>query len=80
MDGRVTTFGTTGYTHKRTFVLYDRATQSVWYPQEEGEMNGVSGANSGKSLPFIAKPDRMKLSEWRAEHPDSLVLIGAAAG
>ena len=31
-DGEPVQFGTTGYTMDRIFVLYDRASDSIWYP------------------------------------------------
>ena len=75
IDGSTTTFGTTGYTHKNTFLLYDRKTESVWYPLKPGQMNAVSGKLAGKALPLLGDPKRMRLSEWRALHPASLVLV-----
>ena len=75
IDGKVTTFGTTGYTYKNTFLLYDRATNSVWYPYKEGEFNALSGELKGKALPFLASPEIMPLGDWRKLHPDTLVLI-----
>ena len=79
IDGELTTFGTTGYTHKRTFLLYDRKTESVWYPLETGQMNAISGELAGNAMPFLGEPRRTSLSEWRGKHPDSLVLVGADA-
>ena len=76
IDGEVTTFGTTGYTYKQTFVLYDRKTESLWYPYRRQEMNALSGTQAGSALPFLDEPDKMTLSDWRLEHPDSLVLVG----
>jgi len=76
IDGKVTTFGTTGYTYNRTFLLYDRKTESMWYPYQAGEINALSGPYRGSVLPYLAEPDRMSLAEWRSKHPDSLVLVG----
>jgi len=76
IDGKATSFGTTGYTYNNTFLLYDRSTDSVWYPQESKQMNAVSGSNQGHSLPFLAEPTPQPLAEWHESHPDSLVLIG----
>ncbi len=75
IDGKVTTFGTTGYTYKNTFLLYDRATSSVWYPFKKGEFNAISGELKGKTLPYLAEPEIMTLSKWRALHPNTQVLI-----
>ncbi len=77
IDGKLTTFGTTGYTYQNTFLLYDRKTESVWYPLNPKEMSAVSGKLAGSALPFLSEPDPMPLSEWRAKHPDSLVLVGS---
>jgi hypothetical protein len=76
LDGEVTTFGTTGYTYKSTFLLYDRKTDSMWYPYKPGEMNAMSGPVAGKALPYLGTPERMSLADWRKKHSDSLVLIG----
>lgn len=77
LNGEVTTFGTTGYTYKNTFLLYDRKTESMWYPYKSKEMNALSGESSGSALPFLAEPDPVPLAEWRELHPKSLVLIGS---
>ena len=45
VDGTVTTFGTTGYTYDRVFVLYDRLTRSVWYPLDDEAFVWLSGNN-----------------------------------
>ena len=79
IDGELTTFGTTGYTYKNTFLLYDRKTDSVWYPLNTGEMNAISGELVGQALPFLGEPKRMPLSEWRDQQPDSLVMVGSKA-
>ena len=42
MDGRTLTLAPSGWTYKRTFVLYDRETGSLWYPQKGGLM-GIQG-------------------------------------
>ena len=77
IEGAVTTFGTTGYTYNNTFLLYDRQTDSIWYPYQSQEMNALSGRLTGSVLPFLAEPNPMPLAEWRAAHPDSLVLVGS---
>jgi hypothetical protein len=75
IDGEVTTFGTTGYTYRRTFLLYDRKTDSIWYPHKPGKMNAISGQCSGNALSFLAQPTPMPLIKWREKHPKSLVLV-----
>jgi Protein of unknown function (DUF3179) len=75
IDGEVTTFGTTGYTFDNTFVLYDRKTESVWYPLKEGSFDAIGGSKSGSQIPFIASPPITTLAEWQSKHPDTLVLL-----
>jgi hypothetical protein len=75
IDGEVVTFGTTGYTYKKTFVLYDRKTESVWYPHKPNEMNALCGRYAGSSLPFLAMPDPVRFADWYNKHPESLVLV-----
>lgn len=70
-------FGTTGYTMNNTFVLYDRDTESVWYPLTDKTMDAVSGKRKGEAIKFVAKPELMPLGEWAKQHPDTQVLIPA---
>lgn len=75
IDGEAVTFGTTGYTLNHVFVLYDRATQSVWYPLGDKALDAVSGPRMGEKIEFIEKPERMTLAQWRELHPDTKVLL-----
>lgn len=71
----VTTFGTTGYTYNNIFLLYDRHSDTVWYPLDDGAFDGIGGTLLGQKIPFIAKPPIMTLAEWRELHPETLVLL-----
>ena len=75
MDGVVTTFGTTGYTYNNIFLLYDRHSDTVWYPLDDGAFDGIGGTFLGHKIPFIAKPPIMTLAEWRRLYPETLVLL-----
>jgi hypothetical protein len=77
IDGDVVTFGTTGYTYDQTFVLYDRRTESMWYPFKPNQMNALCGRYAGTALPFLATPPPMRFADWCSEHPESLVLVRA---
>ena len=57
------------------FVLYDRNTDSLWYPLSDHSFNAVSGPNKGKSLEYLAKPKIMRLHEWRSQNLKSVVLL-----
>ncbi len=75
LDGRAVEFGTTGYTMDSVFVLYDRDSDSVWYPLSDGTMDAVAGNRRGQSVPFLDKPAPRTLANWIERHPDSTVLL-----
>ena len=75
IDGKTSTFGTSGYTRNNVFVLYDRSTDSLWYPLKDGAFDAVAGPKKGDQIPFVAKPDPVELAEWVKEHPNTLVLM-----
>ena len=75
IDGEVTTFGTTGYTYRSVFVLYDRASESIWYPLQDGAFDAISGTRRGEQIAIIDKPRVMTLGEWRNRHPQTTVLL-----
>lgn len=78
LNGEVTTFGTTGYTYNDTFVLYDRQTDSIWYPLQDDAFDAISGPQRGQKIPYLAKPDVTTLGQWRQKHPHTTVLLGDA--
>lgn len=72
VDGQVTEFGVSGLLHNSDLVLYDRASESLWQ-QITGE--AIAGPRRGRSLEAV--PLTMTTwQEWRAAHPDTLVLQG----
>jgi len=75
INGQRTQFGTSGYTMEHVFVLYDRATQSVWYPGEDQTLQAVGGIRKGTSIPFLDEPAPVTLAEWLEQHPESTVLL-----
>jgi len=56
------------------FVLYDRASSSVWYPADE-TLNAVAGKRQGAAIAFLDKPAPLPLSEWLTAHPGTTVLL-----
>lgn len=56
-------------------MLYDRTTQSIWYPLSDKTMDAVSGPKRNTKIPFIEKPPLMTLGEWRKLHPDTTVML-----
>ena len=75
LDDQVVTFGTSGYTLRDTFVLYDRATRSLWYPVDRHRLMAVSGPLLGRVIPLIDRPRIMPLEKWLAEHPDTKIML-----
>ena len=75
IDRRTVEFGTTGYTMDNTFLLYDRETESVWYPLGDGTLDAVSGERHGTSLDFLAKPDPVALGAFLDEHHGARILL-----
>ena len=56
------------------FVLYDRHSNSVWYPVGEN-LDAVGGARKGSSIPFLDEPAPVALADWMEHHPNSTVLL-----
>ncbi len=71
VDGRVLTFGHSGWLWHNAYLLYDRETDSVWH-HETGV--AMSGPLRGRRLPRFDSIAIMSFAAWRAEHPDTLVL------
>ena len=70
-------FGVSGYVYKDVFLIFDRKTESLWYPLDATKWTAVSGPRKGETIPFISEPSVVKLGEWRKEHPDTVVLLGS---
>lgn len=75
LDGEQLEFGTTGYTMDNVFVLYDRMTDSVWYPLGNGTMDAIAGQRKGTSIPLLDEPSPLRLEDWLKQHPESKVLL-----
>jgi hypothetical protein len=70
IDGKLLDFGTSGKLYNANLVMYDRQTETYW-AQATGQ--AIFGELVGEQLAFV--PARiLSFSDWRAEHPDGLVL------
>lgn len=58
----------------RVFVLYDRETESIWYPQKE-VLRAVAGPRKGDTIPETISHRSTTLTKWFEEHPESKVLL-----
>lgn len=76
-EGKEVHFGTSGFTMNNVFVLFDRETESVWYPDEDGALEAVSGQRRGDLIPAVVHPEVLKLGDWLEKHPDSKILLPA---
>jgi len=72
IDGQVLTLAPSGWTYKRTFVLYDKETRSLWYPKRGGLM-GIQGKHFNKKLPMMKSTDT-KFSKWIQKNPSTRVM------
>ncbi len=71
LEGRTLTFGHAGWMYNERFLLYDRETDSLWYPREEG-FTAIQGELAGKVLENI--PLRYtNWYHWLEQHPDTSV-------
>ena len=76
LKGVPVSLGTSGYCYQGAFVLYDRATDSLWWPTELG-LTAITGPLAGQVLPLLDRPSKTRWSDWRRRHPGTLVLVGA---
>ena len=74
---KVDRFGVSGYVCRDTFLIFDRETESLWYPLDDNRWTAVSGPRKGETIPFITKPPVVTLGEWRKMHPNTVVLLGS---
>jgi len=72
IDGRVLTLAPSGWTYKRTFVLYDKETGSLWYPGNKGLM-GIQGVYFKRWLPEIGSA-REGWQKWHKDHPETKLM------
>jgi hypothetical protein len=77
IDGKPISFGTSGYVYEGAFVLYDRATDSLWYPLEGG-LTAITGPLVGKVLKAASDPlERGSWGKWQRRYPSTQVVVGA---
>jgi hypothetical protein len=72
IDGRVLVLAPSGWTYKRTFVLYDKETGTLWYPYDKGLM-GIQGVFFKRWLPIVPSVDTT-WREWSKRYPNSRLM------
>lgn len=70
IEGRETTFGTSGRLYASALVMYDRATESLW---THFDGRAVVGVLTGHRLEPVASP-LLSWADFKNSHPDGLVL------
>ena len=74
IDNKILTLSASGWTYKRTFVLYDYETESLWYHLSGTDgLTCISGTYADRVLEeFIST--RVRWAEWHVGHPQSKIL------
>jgi hypothetical protein len=72
INGQTLTIAPSGWTYKNTFVLYDKETESLWYPYKKGLM-GIQGKYFKQWL-LKLKSEDMTWEKWKNRHPESKIL------
>ncbi len=78
-EGQVDEFGVSGYVYNNVFLIFDRRTESLWYPLDDTKWTAIGGPRKGETIPFMAEPKVVSLGEWRKKHPNTTVLLGSKA-
>jgi hypothetical protein len=72
IDGQTLTIVPSGWTYDNIFVLYDRETETLWYPYGKG-LKGIQGKYFNRWLLKISSRDTT-WGKWYKKHPGSRVL------
>jgi hypothetical protein len=72
IDGRTLTLVPSGWTYKNTFVLYDRETETLWYPYKKGLM-GIQGTYFKRWLEKVPSKDT-SWRKWIKKFPGTKIL------
>ncbi len=74
LDGKTLTLAPSGWTYRQTFVLYDKETETLWYPVPGTKgLTGISGPHRDRVLPEL--PSRKtRWRDWYRENPDTKFL------
>ena len=78
--GEIDQFGVSGYVYKNVFLIFDRRTESLWYPLDDTKWTAIAGPRKGETIPFLVEPPVETLASWRKKHPNTLVLLGSKSG
>lgn len=76
VDGQTLTLVASGWTyhngHHNTFVVYDKETNSLWFPfSDRDHFVAIGGKLEGKKLEEIGFLERTSWKNWKLDYPDS---------
>lgn len=72
IEDLVLTLEASGWTYKRTFVLVDRETETLWLP-DNSDLQGIQGRFVKRKLPGIPS-ERTTWGRWVEMHPDTKLI------
>jgi hypothetical protein len=72
IEGQTLTLAPAGWTYKHTFVLYDKESETLWYPKGN-DLRGIQGKYFQKLLPGLSH-DVTRWGDWVKRHPQSQLL------
>lgn len=72
INGRTLTLAPSGWTYKQIFVLYDKESGSLWYPQGDS-LHGIQGKDFREVLPGLPH-EVTRWGNWVRKHPNSQLL------
>jgi hypothetical protein len=71
IDDQILTLRPSGWTFRRTFVLYDEETGTLWYPfPDKDGLTGIAGPLQDRFLPALDSK-RAHFGAWRQDNPDT---------
>ena len=74
IDGEILTLSASGWTYRRTFVLFDYETESLWYHRVgDNALSCISGHYADRRL-LELESTLTRWRHWKAEHPESKFL------
>jgi len=72
IDSQTLTLVPSGWTYENTFVLYDKETGTLWYPDRKG-LKGIQGAYFQRRLEKLPSKDT-SWRKWIRRFPETKIL------
>jgi len=80
IDGKTLTLAPSGWTYGENsstslFVLYDKETESLWFPFKGSALTGIGGTHKDKKLAEITSVKITTWFSWKSSHQSSGYLV-----